>query len=195
MPITENLIETFKSKGALLDGHFILSSGLHSNRYFQSALLLQHTDLAEELGRQIAVHFENQVDVVVSPAIGGLIIGHEVARALGVRALFAEKDDAGKPILRRNFTLKEGERVLVVEDVVTTGLSTGEVLSLVESQGGKPIGVGSIVNRSGAKNEKLTRWKIPVKSLLTLEVESWDPSQCKLCKEGTPAVKPGSRKK
>jgi orotate phosphoribosyltransferase len=191
----DQLLELFRKQEALLEGHFVLSSGLHSNRYFQSALLLQHPVVAAELGRHLASFFKNAADVVVSPAIGGLIIGHEVARGLGVRSIFIEKDENGKPVLRRNFNLVPGERTLVVEDVITTGLSTGEVLELVEKIGAKPIGVASIVNRSGAKNEKLTRWTIPMKSLLTLDVESWDPQSCALCAKGIPAIKPGSSKK
>lgn len=193
--MTEELLNLFKSKQALLEGHFILSSGLHSNRYFQSALLLQHPTVAEDLGKRIADLFKNGADVVVSPAIGGLIIGHEVARALGVRAIFVEKDESGKPVLRRNFSLGPNEKTLVVEDVITTGLSTGEVLSLVKQMGAAPVGVGSIVNRSGAKNEKLTSAGVPIHSLLTLDVESWKPESCALCAKGIPAVKPGSRKK
>jgi orotate phosphoribosyltransferase len=190
-----DLVDEFKKDGALLIGHFILSSGLHSNQYFQSALLLSHPDIAEKLGKRIAAPFQGKADVVVSPAIGGLIIGHETARALEVRALFVEKDETGKPVLRRNFELAPNERVLVIEDVITTGLSTAEVLSLVESLGAKPIGVGSIVNRSGVKNEKLAKWNLPVESLLTLDVKSWAAAECELCKKGTPAIKPGSRKK
>jgi len=188
------LLDLFKSKGALLDGHFILSSGLHSNRYMQSALLLQYPDIAENLGRSLAQVFPGPVDVVVSPALGGLIIGQEVARAKKCRAIFSEKNDQGKPVLRRGFEISAGEKVIVIEDVITTGLSTSEVLNLVEQAGGTLVGVGSIVNRSGKQNEKLLRWKAPVHSLLTLEVQSWDPASCPLCKEGLPAVKPGSRK-
>jgi orotate phosphoribosyltransferase len=189
-----DLLQLFKEKGALLEGHFVLSSGLHSDRYLQTALLLQYPDIAERLGRELAASFQDRVDVVVSPAIGGLIIGQEVARAKGCRAIFSEKDDQGKPALRRGFTLAPGERVLVVEDVITTGLSTAEVVKLVQSNRAELVGIGSVVNRSVGNNQHLEQFKKPVSSLLTLAVESWQPSDCRLCKQGTPAVKPGSRK-
>lgn len=189
------LLNLFKDKKALLEGHFILSSGLHSNRYMQSALLLQYPDIAEILGQEIAKLFPEPVDVVVSPAMGGLIIGQEVGRAKKCRAIFTEKNEEGKPVLRRGFTVAPGEKVLVVEDVITTGLSTGEVLSLLDSAGVKIIGASSVVNRSGTQeNPYLIRWKLPVRSLLNLDVQSWDKSVCPLCKDGLPAVKPGSRK-
>ena len=192
---SEKLMDLFVSRKALLEGHFILSSGLHSNRYMQSALLLHGLRLAVQLGQAIAEKFPEKIDTVISPAIGGLIIGHEVARAKGARAIFSEKDDQGKPILRRGFQISEKEKVLVVEDVITTGLSTSEVLELVKQSKATMLGVGSMVNRMRTMNEKLLAWKIPVLSLLTLEINSWDPGPCPLCKEGTPAVKPGSRKK
>ncbi len=192
---TMNILDQFKSNGALLEGHFILSSGLHSDRYMQSALLLQHPKIAAELGQKIAEHFSGTIDTVLSPAIGGLIIGHEVARAKGVRAIFSEKDEQGKPVLRRGFSLSAGEKVLVVEDVITTGLSTGEVIGLAQAAGAELIGVGSVVNRSGTENRNLAKFGKPVFSLLNLKVESWKPEECALCKKGIPAVKPGSRKK
>jgi len=188
------LLDLFKDKGALLEGHFVLSSGRHSDQYLQSALLLQDPVIAEELGRALAQKFPGSIQAVISPALGGLIIGHEVARAKGCRAIFSEKDDQGKPVLRRGFSIKPDERVLVVEDVITTGLSTAEVLWLVEQSGGQIMGVGSIVNRSQT-NEKLLSWKKPVHSLLTVEVKSWEASACPLCANGIPPVKPGSRKK
>ena len=189
------LLDLFKEKHALLEGHFILSSGLHSDRYMQSALLLQHPKIAEDMGKRIAEKFPGPVDTVVSPAIGGLVIGQEVARAKGARAIFSEKDDQGKPVLRRGFVLEPKEKVLVVEDVITTGLSTNEVISLVEQSGAELVGVGSVVNRSGGENKTLAKWGKPVFSLLNLKVESWKPEECALCKKGIPAVKPGSRKK
>lgn len=161
----------------------------------QSALLLQHPKVAEDLGRLIAEKFPEHVDTVVSPAIGGLVIGQEVARAKGTRAIFSEKDDQGKPVLRRGFELSPREKVLVIEDVITTGLSTDEVISLVEKSGAELVGVGSVVNRSGGENQTLAKWGKPVFSLLNLKVESWKPEACELCKKGIPAVKPGSRKK
>lgn len=192
--MTTDLLALFKERSALLEGHFLLSSGLHSNRYMQTALLLQDPVVAGEMGRLIAEKFPEHVDTVVSPAIGGLIIGHEVARAKKCRAVFSEKDDNGHPVLRRGFTLKPGEKVLVVEDVITTGLSTSEVIGLVQNAGADLVGVGSVVNRSGGVNKTLARWGKPVHSLLNLNVESWSAVECALCKQGSPAVKPGSRK-
>lgn len=189
-----DLLELFKEKEALLEGHFVLSSGLHSDRYLQTALLLQHVAIAERLGKDLASQFKDRVDVVVSPAIGGLIIGHEVARAKGCRAIFAEKDDKGKPALRRGFTLTPKDKVLVIEDVITTGLSTAEVVKLVQENGAELVGIGSVVNRSVGQNPHLEQFKKPLHSILTLAVESWQPSECRLCKQGVPAVKPGSRK-
>jgi orotate phosphoribosyltransferase len=186
-PRNDSLLDLFKRKNALLEGHFILSSGLHSDRYLQSALLLQFPDIAEKLGRELAEKFPGKVDTVLSPALGGLIIGQEVARAKKCRAIFSEKDDNGKPVLRRGFELSHDESVLVIEDVITTGLSTGEVVELISQANARLIGIGSIVNRS----EKTGK---PVVSLLNIDVKSWSPSDCVLCKKGIPAVKPGSRK-
>ena len=191
--LTMEPLELFKSKGALLEGHFLLSSGLHSDRYLQSALVLSDPQTAEKLGAELASKLP-KADAVVSPAIGGLIIGHEVARAKKVRAIFSEKDDAGKPVLRRGFQLNKGEKVLVIEDVITTGLSTNEVISLVEKSGAELVGIGSVVNRSGGENKNLAKWGKPVVSLLNLKVESWKPEDCALCKKGSTPIKPGSRK-
>lgn len=188
-------LEIFKDKNALLEGHFILSSGRHSNRYLQSALILQDPQVAEKLGQGIAENFPGVVDTVLSPALGGLIIGHEVARAKKCRAIFSEKDANGKPVLRRGFTLSPNERVLVVEDVVTTGLSTNEVLTFVKASQAKLVGVGCIVNRSGKNLKTIFEDALAVHSLITIDVQSWDPQDCELCKKGVPAIKPGSRKK
>jgi orotate phosphoribosyltransferase len=190
-----NIFDFFIEKGALLEGHFILSSGLHSDRYLQSALLLSYPPVAEQLGQAIAEKFKESVDAVLSPAIGGIVIGQEVARAKGCRAIFSEKDDAGKPVLRRSFEMKPGEKILVVEDVITTGLSTNEVVNLVTAAKATLAGVGSIVNRSGKKGSELFSHGAPVHSLLELDVKTWKPDNCELCKKGIPAVKPGSRKK
>lgn len=193
---SQELLKLFLERHALLEGHFILSSGLHSDRYLQCALLLQDPVVALDLGRRLAALFGDQPQTVLSPAIGGLIIGHEVARASSARAIFSEKDEAGKPVLRRGFMVAPGEKVLVIEDVITTGLSTNEVISLVEAAGARLVGIGSIVNRGGNPAEKFTKWKVPVHSLLTIDVKSWKPDDCALCREGRlPAVKPGSRKK
>jgi orotate phosphoribosyltransferase len=188
------LLDLFRHRKALLEGHFVLSSGLHSDRYLQSALLLQDPIVAEELGKAIAAKFPGRIETVVSPVIGGLIIGHEVARAKRARAIFVEKDDKGKPVLRRGFELSENETVLVIEDVITTGLSTWEVATLVNAVGADLIGIGSIVNRSTGISEKLSSLKKPMHALLNLAVQSWNPDQCELCKKGIPAIKPGSRK-
>ena len=197
MEKTENsrLLNLFRKKRALLEGHFILSSGLHSDQYLQSALVLQDPKAAQELGKLIADQFPGQVDVVISPALGGLIIEHEVARAKGCRAIFCEKDEQGKPILRRGFQLCPKESALVVEDVITTGLSTMEVLSFVEKAKANLIGIGSLVSRSKAGMEKLLKYNKPITALLNLEIQQWDPKECPLCKKGIPAEKPGSRKK
>lgn len=188
------VLELFNKSGALLDGHFLLSSGLHSDRYLQAALLLQDPSLAETLGKALAHKFNKGVDAVLSPALGGIVIGHEVARAKQCRALFSEKDEGGKPVLRRGFTIAPEERVLVIEDVITTGLSTKEVAHLVIQARGKLVGIGALVNRSGQDGKALFPWAVPVHSLLTMDVKSWAPAECALCKAGMPVIKPGSRK-
>ena len=183
------LLKIFEQTGALLDGHFLLTSGLHSPRYLQCALVLQHPEHAEFVGRELAAKFsDDRVDVVVAPAIGGIIVAHETARAIGVRALFTERE-AGVMTLRRGFRLSRGERILVVEDVVTTGGSTRETIDAVINADGVVIGAGSIVDRSdGAVDLGVRR-----QALLTLDVPAYDPSECPLCKEGVPPIKPGSR--
>jgi orotate phosphoribosyltransferase len=183
--------ELFVSSGALLSGHFKLSSGLHSDQYFQCALPLSDPPVAEKLGRALAdaVKAEGwKPSVVVSPALGGVVIGHEAGRALGVRALFAERQD-GAMTLRRGFSLKKGEKVLVVEDVITTGKSTGEVVALLKTLGASVVGAASIVLRAETPPDV----GVPLKSLAKLPVKSWEPEKCPLCKAGKPVVKPGSR--
>jgi orotate phosphoribosyltransferase len=185
----QNLLTIFEQTGALLEGHFQLTSGLHSARYLQCALVLQYPEHAEFVGRALAAKFrDDRVDAVVAPAIGGIIVAHETARAIGVRALFTERE-SGVMTLRRGFRLTRGERVLVVEDVVTTGGSTRETIEAVIEADGVVIGAGSIVDRSGGTVDVGVRCL----SLLTLEVAAYDPSECPLCKEGIPPVKPGSR--
>jgi orotate phosphoribosyltransferase len=182
----------FKENNALLNGHFKLSSGLHSDTYFQSALILQHPKKAEFLAQELAEKLKEnniEVDVVVSPAMGGVIIGHEMGRALGVRAIFTERVD-GKVLLRRGFSLKENEKVLVVEDVITTGLSTREVIESIKPSGCKVVAVVSLVDRSAGKID----FGVPKISLLSLEVKSYKEEDCPTCKEGSVAIKPGSRK-
>ena len=180
----------FQQTGALLEGHFQLTSGMHSPRYLQCARVLQYPERAAWIGEQLAAHFRNeQVSAVVAPAIGGIIVAHEAARALGVRALFTEREN-GVMTLRRGFHLDEGVRVLVVEDVVTTGGSTRETMDAVTRAGGVVAGAGSVVDRSGGAVDIGVRRV----ALLTLDVPAYDPADCPLCREGTPAIKPGSRK-
>ncbi len=182
----------FEKEKALLSGHFLLSSGLHSDTYFQSALILQHPAEAEKLASVLADKILNDVpdiDVVVSPAMGGIIIGQEVAAQIGCRAIFCERVE-GKLVLRRGFTLDADEKVLVVEDVITTGLSTREVIEVVVANSAKAVAVASLVDRSGGKVD----FGVPRFSLLSLEVKSYKPEECPMCKEGGTPVKPGSRK-
>ena len=174
----------------MLEGHFRLSSGLHSPRYLQCALVLQYPEHAQWVGRALASHFSSEViDAVVAPAIGGIIVAHETARALGVRAVFTERE-AGVMTLRRGFRLKNDKAVLVVEDVITTGGSTRETMEAVTRAGGRVVGAGSIVDRSDGAVELGVRRC----SLLTLDVPSYEPSECPLCLQNIPVTKPGSRK-
>ena len=186
--IVSDTMQLFRETGAYLKGHFRLTSGLHSSEYLQSALVLQRPEMAEGLGREMASQLP-KADVVVSPAIGGLIIGHEVARALGSRFIFAERDAAGKMTLRRGFSVRAGETAVVVEDVVTTGGSTREVIELLRAQGAQVVGAGSIMDRSGGRADL----GVPRVALATLEVVSWPPEECPLCQQGVPVEKPGSR--
>ena len=187
----DEVIERFRDTGALLEGHFVLSSGLHSTIYLQCALVLQHPGEAEEFGRRIAEHFRNEnIRAVASPAIGGLIIGHEVARALDARFIWTEREN-GKMTLRRGFSVAPGETVLVVEDVVTTGGSTRETVATLQASGANVVAAASIIDRSAGKAEV----GVPRVSLASLDVPSVDPSVCDACKRGEPAIKPGSKKK
>ncbi|MBI5695669.1 MAG: orotate phosphoribosyltransferase [Nitrospirae bacterium] len=183
------ILNIFRQQGALLEGHFLLSSGLHSETYLQCALVLQNPDMATEMCFKLGGMFRGEkIDFVIAPALGGIIVAHEVAKALGVRALFAERVD-GKLTLRRGFTIAPGERALVVEDVVTTGGSTVETMRVVTEAGGVVVGAGSIIDRSGGTAEL----GVPYKSLVTLSIKSFQPKDCPLCQKGIPAVKPGSR--
>jgi orotate phosphoribosyltransferase len=185
----DDILVIFREHGALLEGHFILSSGLHSNRYIQCALVLQHPQIASQLGSELASKLGNLgATVVAAPALGGVLVAHEVARALGVRALFTERQE-GRMTLRRGFRLADGETALVVEDVITTGGSTRETIECVEGAGGRVLAVGSLIDRSGGK----AGLGLPKASLVTLEVENYHPSDCPLCRAGSPAEKPGSR--
>ena len=187
----QELLGIYEDSGALLTGHFILSSGRHSPRYLQSARVLMHPAHAEALGRELAALADAAgVDVVVSPALGGLIIGHEVARALGKPLMFTERKD-GEMCLRRGFAFREGERALIVEDVITTGGSVRECMDVVRAHGGVPIEVLAVVDRAPAAEG---RFDVPHRTLLQLEVPSYAAEDCPLCREGVlPAVKPGSR--
>jgi orotate phosphoribosyltransferase len=190
--LKEDVRELFKKNNALLSGHFKLSSGLHSSTYFQSALILQHPKEAERLGEELAKRIKKnniKVGAVVSPAIGGIVIGQEMGRALSVRAMFTERI-GGKVLLRRGFSLNNNEKILVAEDVITTGLSTREVIETLKANGAQVVVVASLIDRSAGKVD----FGVPRFSLLSLEVKSYKEEDCPMCKEGNVAVSPGSRK-
>ncbi len=185
----EDVLDLMTELGALQRGHFLLSSGRHSDTYFQCARLLQFPELARELGAAIAAHFTDETyDVVVSPALGGILIGHEVARALGRRFVFTERQD-GAMRLRRGFALEKGDKALIVEDVVTLGTSVREVCRAVEENGGVVVGVGAIVDRTAAGADL----PLPLRALARVQVSTWEAADCPLCRQGEPLVKPGSR--
>lgn len=182
-------LQLYEKTGALMRGHFRLTSGLHSDIYLQSALVLQHPEHAAALGAALAAPFRSDgVQTVLAPAIGGILVAHEVARALGVRALFTERED-GVMRLRRGFALTPGERCLVVEDVITTGGSTREVVQCVEEQGGTVVGIGSLIDRSGGS----VAFMVKRTALATVAATTWQPDACPLCRTGSQAIKPGSR--
>lgn len=185
----DELLDLFRRLGALLEGHFRLSSGLHSPGYLQCALVLQHPGHAEALGRAIADRVrELGATAVLSPALGGVVIGQEVGRALGVRAIFAERHE-GTLALRRGFTLGASDRVLVIEDVLTTGGSTRETMGVARGAGAQVVGAASIVDRSGGTSG----FDVPFASLLDVTLPTYEPATCPLCAGGVPIVKPGSR--
>ena len=187
---TDEVLDDFRKSGALLDGHFRLTSGLHSPVYLQCALVLQFPEKAEKFGKALAEEFKGQgIELVASPAIGGLIIGHEVARALRARFIWTERD-VGQMILRRGFSVAPGEKTLVVEDVITTGGSTRETVLALEDVGAHVVAAASIIDRSSGQADV----GVPRLALATLDVKSMDPSECDLCKQGISVVKPGSRK-
>jgi orotate phosphoribosyltransferase len=196
---SEELLKMFEAAGAIRHGHFELSSGLHSGTYVQCALVLRYPRYAEKLGQALAALFSDiTVQAVVSPALGGVVIGQEVARALpepkhgaggGVPAIFVERNAGGSLCLRRGFSLQPGEQVLVVEDVWTTGGSTLDTIQVVEEAGGRVIAVGALIDRSGGKIE----FSVESQSLLGLNIPSYDADDCPLCRQGSAAVKPGSR--
>jgi orotate phosphoribosyltransferase len=185
----DELLALFRRSGALLEGHFRLTSGLHSPKYLQCALVLSHAADAAALAAALAPRVAGLgATAVLSPALGGIVIGHEMGRALGIRAIFAERQD-GALTLRRGFTLGTDDLVLVVEDVVTTGGSTRETMDVARAAGAKVVGAASIVDRSGG-NSSLG---VPYEALLSLSVPTYDPAACPLCAQGVPVVKPGSR--
>jgi orotate phosphoribosyltransferase len=190
--MTENeILQIFRTNSALLEGHFILSSGLHSDRYIQCALVLQHPRIAEQLCSELAAKLRHTAAfAVAAPALGGVIVAHEVARALGVRAVFTERQD-GLMTLRRGFSFAAGEPIIVVEDVITTGGSTRETMKCVEEAGARVVGVGALIDRSGG----VVDLGIPKATLVALNVQNYNPAECPLCKSGIPAIKPGSRPK
>jgi orotate phosphoribosyltransferase len=184
-----DVVELFRQSGALLEGHFRLSSGLHSEKYLQSALVLQYPELAAALGEQLATRTRHlDATVVLSPALGGIVIGQEVGRALGLRAIFAERQD-GRLALRRGFSLASGDRVLVVEDVITTGGSTRETVDVAAATGATVIGAAAIIDRGG--NDATLG--LPFYPLVKLEVPTYQSESCPLCARGEPVTKPGSR--
>jgi orotate phosphoribosyltransferase len=186
----EDVHKLLESAGAVRQGHFELSSGRHSGTYIQCALVMQHPEFAERLGRALAAEFHDiQVECVASPALGGVLLGHEVARAIGVRAVFTERDSSGHLSLRRGFDVKPDERVLVVEDVWTTGGSTYETMRVIEQAGGRVVGVGALIDRSGGSLE----FPVRAEALLEMRVPSYSPQECPLCRSGSEAVRPGSR--
>ena len=186
---SDSILERFRAVGALLEGHFRLTSGLHSPGYLQCALVLQHPAEAAACGEAIATRVRGLGAVVVlSPALGGIVIGQEVGRAIGIRAIFAERQD-GRLTLRRGFTLAPGEKVLVVEDVVTTGGSTRETIEVARAAGAHVVGAASIIDRSGGEQ----RLDVPYHALATVALPTYEADDCPMCALGQPVVKPGSR--
>lgn len=188
---TEEVMKKFEQAGAIQKGHFKLTSGVHSDTYIQCAQIMQHPEFMHNLCSELGKKFRgDDIDVIVGPAIGGIIMAHVMARVLGpwVRAIFTEREN-GKMTLRRSFEINQGEKVLVVEDVTTTGSSVREVIDIVKSRQGKVVGVGVLIDRSGGKVD----FGIKTEKLLTVDIKTYLPEECPLCKKGIPAVKPGSR--
>ncbi|HPY90874.1 MAG TPA: orotate phosphoribosyltransferase [Lentisphaeria bacterium] len=184
------VLQHLSDTGALLEGHFLLRSGLHSDRYFQAALVLQHTVIAAKLCAAMAKAWEDQdIETVISPAIGGIVVGQEIGRSLGVRAIFAEKDEESNLHLRRGFTLKPGERVLIAEDVITKGGRVQQTIDLVRAYSAIPVGIAVMVDRSAGGVDL----GVPLKSLIELNLPTFEPAQCPLCQKGVPIDKPGSK--
>ena len=188
----DEVLAIFKETNALISGHFELSSGLHSAQYLQCALIFQYPEHTSILCGELAGRFKNEnVDVVIGPALGGIVLSYETARALNARALFGEREKGGQMVLRRGFTIEPGERVLIVEDVITTGGSVKELAALCGERGAKLVGIGAIVDRGKGNIDFGGR----AESLLKIEIETFEPAVCPLCKEGRPLVKPGSKVK
>ena len=186
----ERVLEILKEAGVLLEGHFLLTSGRHSNRYLQCAKVFRNAKYAEELCASLAEQFKDEkVELVIGPALGAIQMAYEVSRHIGCENFFAERED-GAMTLRRGFVVEKGQRVLVVEDVVTTGGSVREVIDLVKNAGGIVVGVGALVDRTGGEID----FGVPFKAVISMKVESYDAADCPLCKQGIPVVKPGSRK-
>ena len=188
----ERILEILREAGVLMEGHFRLTSGRHSNKYLQCAKIFRNTKYSEELCAALAEQYKDaRVQVVIGPAMGAVQMAYEVSRSLKCENFFTERDETGKMTLRRGFAVNPGQKVLIVEDVVTTGGSVREVIDLVRAAGGDIVGVGSIVDRTGGKID----FGVPFKAVISLEVESWLPEECPLCREGKlELVKPGSRK-
>lgn len=193
----QDVLEMFQETGAILEGHFLLSSGLHSSNYLQCALVLQFPEYAERLGRALTERLrsiETEVDFIIGPALGGIVIAYETARAFGqtanrkIKALFAEREE-GKLTLRRGFQISPGEKGMVVEDVITTGGSTKETVEAVQTRGGVVTAVGTIINRG----EGVLDLSVPLVSLLNLKIENYPAADCPLCRKEIPFTKPGSR--
>lgn len=185
----EEVLDIFRRTGVLWEGHFALTSGLHSGRYLQCARVQQFPKENTLLCRELAARFKDRgITTVIGPAIGAIIMAYEMARQLGARCLFTEREN-GVMTLRRSFTLEPGEKVLVVEDVITTGGSVREVIEVVKQHGAVPVGVGVLVDRSGGRADV----GAPVEPLITFDIETYQPGDCPLCRQGVPVVKPGSR--
>ena len=185
----EEILKILEDAGVLLKGHFLLTSGRHSQKYLQCAKLFQYPEYSRVMTEYLVNQFKDEkIDLVVGPAVGGIILAYEAARQLNVRNIFMEREN-GKMTLRRGFEIQEGMKILVVEDVVTTGGSVKEVIDVIKDNGGIVIGVGSIVDRSTGNR----KFEEELKSVIKFDIETYSPDECPLCKEGTPAVKPGSR--
>lgn len=186
----EEIIAVFKERKVMLEGHFLLTSGRHSDKYMQCAKLFQYPDVSEMICRQLAEQFSDMdIDLVVGPAVGGIIMAYEMSRQLGVKNIFAEREN-GKMTLRRGFEVPKGAKILVTEDVVTTGGSVKEVIELLDGMGAQVMAVGSVVDRSAGKVD----FGVPFRAVLSMEVKSYEADECPICKTGAQLVKPGSRK-